>query len=248
MNLTLHIIHKDLHRMRWALAVWVLCLCYMLFQSRLQLGLGTLRDFLQLSAMMLSLVVGAGLIADIMQSDHPTLPEAHWRTLPISAGRLVTAKLILLLALFVILPVAAVLVRDGLGGVSSYRNLRHLHEMGWALLILGAVNLSYAAVAACTKNVVHSLVLWLGLIFATVALSSYLSRFSPVLPREAYVRMGSEIPMAVLILSLVIALAVILNQYLRRRVTVSVVLILVGTVGAALIGTMWGHFYFPSAQ
>ncbi|MFZ5494131.1 MAG: hypothetical protein ACOZE5_02180 [Verrucomicrobiota bacterium] len=248
MNHTFHIILKDLSRMRWALAIWILCLVYLLFQSRLQLGLDNLGDFLQLSAIMLSLVAGVGLIADLMQSDHPTLSEAHWRALPISAGRLVTAKLLLLLGLFVVLPVGAALVRNLVAENSPFRNLRHLHEIGWALLILGAVNLSYAAVAACTRNVVHSLGLWLGLIFATGTLASYLGRYAPVLPREAYVRMGSDKPMAVLTLSVVIALAVILNQYLRRRVTASILLLLAGTVGAALIGTLWGYFYFYSAQ
>lgn len=248
MNLTIHIILKDLRRMRWALAIWILCLVYQLFQSRLQPGVDSLRDFLQFSAIMLSLVVGVGLVADLMQSDHPTLSEAHWRTLPISAGRLLAAKLLLILALFVFLPIGAALARNWLGEGSPYRNLRHWHEIGWALLILSAVNLSYAAVAACTRNVVHSLGLWLGLIFATATLASYLGRYAPVLPLESYIRMGSDKPMAVLALSLVIALAVILNQYLRRRITVSILLLLAGTVGAALIGTLWGYFYFYSAQ
>ena len=60
-------------------------------------------------------------------------------------------------------------------------------------------------------------------------------------------RVGTETMVASLILSTVLALAVTMNQYLRRRLAVSVGLLLVGAVGTAMLGAFYGYFYFYGA-
>lgn len=248
MNLTLHIIKKDMQRMRWPVLLWASSLGYLFLRSRLRPGIDNLADFLQLTSLMLTVVMGVGLIADLMQSDHPTRSNAHWRALPIAGRRLVAAKLLLLGGLFVVLPIFAATVMNLTSSNSAFRNLKHLDEYLTIFLVLSAVSLSLAATAACTKNVVHSLGLWLGLVFATGTLASYLDRFAPILSRQALAGLAAEKAHAILALSVIVGVAVIFNQYLRRQVVLSVALLLFGSVGAALIGTMWGYFYFYSAQ
>jgi hypothetical protein len=248
MKLTMHIIRKDLLRMRWSVLIWALSLGYLFLRSRLRPGIDNMADFLQLTAVMLTVVVGVGLIADLMQSDHPTRSDAHWRGLPITGRRLVAAKLLLLGGLFVILPIFAATALNLTSSNSAFRNLRHLDEYLTIFLVLSAVSLSLAATAACTKNVVHSLGLWLGLFFTAGTLASYLDRFAPILSRQALAGLAAEKAHAILALSVIVGVAVILNQYLRRQVVLSVALLLFGSVGAALIGTMWGYFYFYSSQ
>ncbi|MND02811.1 hypothetical protein D3C83_223400 [compost metagenome] len=52
---------------------------------------------------------------------------------------------------------------------------------------------------------------------------------------------------AILLFSLIIGLAVITNQYLRRRVGFSIGLLVFGAVGLAVIGSLWGYFYLYHA-
>jgi len=245
MNLTWHIIRKDLQRSRWALVCWAFGLAYLLLQPWAPLQGDNLRDYLQGAAMLLVLVLGVGLIADLVQADHPTQENSHWRALPVSAGRMVTVKLLLIGMIFVVAPVVAVCIRHVF---DQGKSLHHASEYGLEGLILAAIVLSLAASAACTRNVLQCLLLWVSLIFGTGTLADFLNRFAPVLSLQGMARMGMTKVLVILTLSSTIALAVILNQYLRRRVVSSAVLLLGGAVAMATVGAFWGYFYFYSTQ
>ena len=244
MNLTLHLLKKDLYRNRWSLACWALGLAYLFLQTQVPLQGNNLRDYLQVSAMLVVVILGVGLVADFVQADHPTQQDCQWRTLPISAGRMVTVKVLLIGMIFVVMPVAAVCVRHEFDQGGS---LHSASEYALESLILSSVVFSLAAASACTRNVVHCLALWLTLIFGAGTLASYLERFAPAISRKALNYSGMNKALVIAGLSLLLGLAVILNQYLRRRPAVSIGLLLTGAVGAALVGVFWGYFYFYNA-
>lgn len=240
MNLTFHLLKKDLYRSRWALTCWALGVGYLFLQPQAPVRNDNLRDYLQFTAVLVVLILGVGLIADLVQADHPTQEDSHWRTLPVSAGRMVTVKLLLIGMIFIVAPVVAAGVRNAL---STGPLLHYAREYGLVSLILAAVVFSLAAAAACTKNVVHCLALWLALIFGAGALAACLERVTPAINRKNLAYAGLDKALVILGLSVLLGLAVILNQYLRRRPALSLGLLLTGSVGAALVGVFWGFFY-----
>ncbi len=244
MNLTLHIIKKDILRLRWALLIWVASFGALLLQPQRKYSPSGVWDYLLFTAGLMVVVVGIGVIADIIQADHPTRDDAHWRVLPISSRRVVAAKLAFLGSLFVLLPLFAVWMGNSL---SEHPTMREPSEYGILALVLTNMVLSLAAAAACTRTVVHSLMLWLGLYLGTMALAGALSQFEPVLSRQAMFRMGIDKMQIIVTLNSVVGLSVVLNQYLRRKLSVSVVLLLSAVVGSACVGVFWGYFYLYQA-
>jgi hypothetical protein len=240
MNLSLHIIKNDLRRCRWPLIFWSLALGYLFLTADRPKTANDLLDYLQLTTMFVVLIMSIALIADIVQADHPTRADAHWRTMPISPLRLAVGKILLTGALFVALPMTAIWLKNL---TASLKFFAFPKEYGLFILVLSSLTLSLVAVAACTKNVVQCLLLWLGLYFGALALADFLTRFAPVLSRRALAEIGLEKALLCLVLSVVFALAVIFNQYLRRRQVVSIVLMLICAVGTATIGAFYGYFY-----
>lgn len=240
MNLSLHIIKNDLYRCRWPLIFWSLALGYLFLTAGRPKTASDLRDYLQLATMLIVLIMSIGLIADMVQADHPTRADAHWRTLPISPLRLAVGKILVIGVLFVVLPMMAIWIKNL---TASLKFFAFPKEYGLFILILSSLSLSLVAVAACTKNVVQCLLLWLGLYFGALALADFLTRFAPVLSRRALAEIGLEKALVCLGLSVLFALAVIFNQYLRRRQVVSIVLMLICGVCTATIGAFYGYFY-----
>jgi len=244
MNLTLHLLKKDLYRNRWSLSCWALGLAYLFLQTQVPLQGNNLRDYLQVSAMLVVVILGVGLVADFVQADHPTQQDCQWRTLPISAGRMVTVKLLLIGTIFVVVPMAAVCVRHRF---DQGHSLHAASEYGLESLILAAIVFSLAAASACTKNAVHCLALLLALTFGAGTLASNLERFAPAISRKALNYSGLNKALVIAGLSVLFSLAVIFNQYLRRRPAMSIGLLLTGAVATALVGVFWGYFYFYHA-
>ncbi len=242
MNLTWQIVRKDLIYFRLALAIWAISFLYLFLQPNVHLS-GTigLRDFLQLSAILLFTVLSVGVIAGIVQGDHPTDNNAQWRSRPISPGRMVTAKLLLVGFLFVVVPIVAVGVRHAF---DQGHALHDASEYGLEGLVLAAVVLSLATAAACTRNVAYALLLWLGVVFGTGTLSDLLSRTLPKLSMQFNLRLNMNRVITLLAFSAVISLAIIVNQYFRRRLSVSIALLIFGSVGSAIVGTLWSYYYF----
>ena len=131
MKNTFHIIRKDLHTLRWGLLLWVLaCLNHLVlrlvqlargddapFHGRLLSGnLETPFRWDYLLVVALSIL----LVPAVLLADPLTRPLAFWKALPISRTRLLFAKLILIAALFILLPLAcetAYFLKAGLGTV-----------------------------------------------------------------------------------------------------------------------------------
>ena len=116
MNLTWHIVKKDLRALRWPLLVWVA-----LIAAKLSIGIviltidgagdGKLFETLDaLSKLLAGLeCFGVVLVAALVQEDMLVGTTAFWRTRPISGGRLLAAKLLGLFVIFGVLPVLVTL-------------------------------------------------------------------------------------------------------------------------------------------
>jgi len=191
--------------------------------------------------MLLFLVLSVALISGVVQEDHPTDSREQWRTRPISPFRLLPAKLGLIGLLFIALPLLAACLRDRNAALVT---LATFQEYGLIALVLTSITFSITATATCTKNVAQSLALWVGIVFATASLATALSRYAPVLSRQVAMHMYNTRVLAILAFSTTTALAIILNQYLRRRLGVTIALLVMGSIGSALIGTIWSYYYF----
>ena len=192
MNLTAHIIRKDLVHYRWALLVWGLSFLYLAVRPNLApAGSVAAQDYFQVMALITFAVLCVALIAGFVQDDNPTDSSAHWRTRPISPIRLMSAKLLLLGALFVGLPLLVIWAKNHFGFTAS---VAYFREYCLIALVLASLTLSFTAAAACTKNVLYCLLLWVGIVFATGTLMDFLNRFSPVLSRPAMARTDALVP------------------------------------------------------
>lgn len=244
MNLIWHIIKKDISELRWALAFWASCFAYLFFvQSPAErFNEGDLQLFLRFFTVMLLGLFSIGIIATLVQGDAPDDSRGFWRTRPISPLRLVSAKLLLVGALFVALPMLAVVTKEQMRAPTMMLAIK---EYGLLAFVLASLTLSFASVAACTRNAAFSLLLWVALIFAVAAA---VERLSPALSGKVAGQMNVSRTWAMLGFSSATSLAIILNQYLRRQRTATIWLLIAGTVGTALIGTLWSYYYFYSSQ
>jgi regulation of enolase protein 1 (concanavalin A-like superfamily) len=130
MKNTFHIIRKDLHTLRWSLLLWVLACLNHLVLRLVQLARGDDAPFhgRLLSGnletpfrwdYMLLVALSILLVPAVLLADPLTRPLAFWKSLPISRMRLLAAKLILIAALFVLLPLACETVYFLKAGLSS---------------------------------------------------------------------------------------------------------------------------------
>jgi len=114
MNLTWHIVKKDLRRFRGALALWVVLLAAQFFLNlRLlsprsaDLNWFVTSGFLFDVLLAVTLAIGFFLAAALVLSDPLVGTSMFWVTRPISGGRLLRAKLVTVALLFGVVPVLA---------------------------------------------------------------------------------------------------------------------------------------------
>lgn len=242
MNSTLHLVRKDLHYFRSALIAWIASLVLLAVAPNARFsGAMNLRDFLQLFGLLMIVVVFVGLLAGIVQVDHPSDSAAHWRTRPISPWRMLGAKVLLILGVFVVLPLAVIMVSHLAGAASRLHDLR---EYGFVALFLANFALSFAATSACTKNMLFSVLLWLGVVFASGTMVELLGRVLPKLHARASAEMIGHQAVTLMVVSIVLGLLVLANQYVRRRLSASIMIFAIAAVSTALIGALWNYYYF----
>ena len=116
MNLTWHIVKKDLRALRWPIGVWILCIFAKLGVGVLLLnasGQEGVEWFRQMDMMAKGLAVGEVLsfvlVAALIQEDLMVGTTAFWMTRPISGGRLLRAKLLTIGLVFLLAPVVVTL-------------------------------------------------------------------------------------------------------------------------------------------
>jgi hypothetical protein len=104
MSLTWHIVRKDLYRLRWVLLLWVVAIAARLVFASIQSSLdGEGSIPFQRAAwafgMIFVPVIGFSLVMGVQDDDPVSDADAFWVTRPISGGRLLSAKAIVLAAL-----------------------------------------------------------------------------------------------------------------------------------------------------
>lgn len=230
MNLVWHIIRKDLRRLAWAYGAWAVAGTYLVIYRNLNIVQRSLWDNVGIVALITFLALGIALIAAVIQEDGLCGANEFWRTRPIAAGRLLAAKLALLLVSFALVPMAfALALRPGQGG---------------AIAAIGAISiyvLALAAVAASTKDLGQFLLVVVGCALIAPALAGVLTGLAPLagLSKSALVAITVTKIVVVHVVIGVGAVAILINQYTTRRAVLSRCLVAATAVVAAVVGGLW---------
>ena len=237
MNLTWHIMKKDLRRNAWPLLVWAVTLIvpHAGFGTRDLRNAATLADYVYIVSLLTHAVMVIAIIGAVIQEDDVTGSTAFWRTRPISPSRLLGAKLGVLGVVW------AVEVFSSLALIWAANSPpKHPWEaVIQASLSLGSSILACAALASCSKTMARFILGGILCVIACMALSTGLGKLGlatlRTAPRDA---LGT---MLFVILALIGAsgLAVLLNQYFGRRPAFSVGMIAGAVVGIALVSNYW---------
>jgi hypothetical protein len=199
------------------------------------------RDSLRVLTLFMVVGLAVAVMMAVIQADPPEDSQAFWRTRPIAPARMVAAKVTLLLALFVGAPFLVVLS----GGWGQQLVLLHTwREHLVMLLVLGAAALSLMATASCTRTIGAGIALWVGVVFASGTVTDFVARYLPRLHLRPALHANQDRIISLLVFSVGVSLAILLNQYLRRSRVWSVALLAVGAIGPALIASLWTYYYF----
>ena len=262
MNLTWHIVKKDLRALKWPLLVWLL-----LIVAKLGVGVAVLTSdgtegvlwFMKMDILAKVLAgfewVSFVLTAALIQEDMLVGTTAFWMTRPISGGRLLCAKVLSIGLVFGFLPVLVTLpwwLGCGYG----------MREIAWAAAETAAVQ-AIAVLAGLLWSVVTDgyarFLMWtLVTLFAIPTLTGtllfYVSRGQPgptadVKATQAFV---------IIVLAVAGILMVVTHQFLTRKTVRSIALIgatagLVVVVGVWWpwswgIESRWNNFFIQQAE
>ena len=230
MNLVWHIIRKDLRRLASTYAGWAIAGIYLIFYRELNIVQRSIWDNIGIVALFTFLALGIALIAAIIQEDGLCGTNEFWRTRPIAAGRLLTAKLALVLVSFALIPMAfALALRPGHGG-----------EFG-AIAALSIYVLAVAAVASCTKDLGQFLLVGVGCLMIAPALGGVLTGLAPALDLTNSAAVELKVTKIMLLHGVMgfAALGILLNQYTTRRTVLSHWSLAATVLVAALITGFW---------
>jgi hypothetical protein len=234
MNLTWHIIKKDLRRGWVGLLILAVLGIYMTLTPSSPGGASEWEGYLKFFCFVLYVAVSLTLIPAFIQEDGVEESDVFWRTLPISPGRMLGAKLILLGVVFVLVPVAMRALHFAWFDVPEAFRYSHLK----VTFIHGCIVLGCAALASITKETGRYFMVGLLCLLATGALGSFFTSIGPSVRRIGRA-VGEEKMLMMLAYGAVLAALVLYFQYFKRWKWISVGLVAFAVVGAALIGSYW---------
>ncbi|MBI3884892.1 MAG: hypothetical protein HY302_04085 [Opitutae bacterium] len=238
MNLTLHIIKKDLRRVGPAAVCWAVAGLTLLVLGGLGSTTGNyFADVARIVASASFAILSLSLVAEMVHEDGLEETTVFWRTRPIAGGRLLVSKLATLLLLLVVVPMVvsqvAQLFHEGAKSPSA-------GELGHRVLSIAAMVFSCAAVAACTKTLGRYLFAGGLCIAATVALAYWFDQwFVAEAPKIRMQQIAESRMLVVEAFCLACATGVLLSQYLWRNRTLSVALLGLAVIGTAGIVSLW---------
>lgn len=232
MNLAWHIIKKDVRRLGWVFVMWAVSGGYMIAYRKIGVIDRSIWDNLGIISLLTHAGLTFALIAGVVQEDGLTQGNEFWRTRPISPGRLLAAKLALILTSFAVVPVVLIVA---LKPHFDPGDLRYLVPMVLAMV------LSCAAMASCTKNLGHYLLGGIFCIFGVVAIGPQMMSWLGVgqLPKAVLMQVSMTRLFLMFGLCGLAAMALLLNQYFTRRTAVSIGIIIGTVIGVVLIGSLW---------
>lgn len=243
MNLTWHIVKKDLRALQWPLLLWI-----GLIIAKLGVGVALLNAdgtegmewFNKMDGVSKVLAglefMSFVLTAAIIQQDLLVGTTAFWMTRPISGARLLRAKLIGIALVFIAAPVLVTLpwwLGCGFGG----------RELAWAMaetVALQAIAVLLGLLWSVVTDGFSRFLMWtLVTLFATPMVTAIIAYYAgrgraSVLPELVATRF-----LLVLLLAFVGILVVVVHQFLTRNLGRSIAIV-AGTVGLiVLTGAFW---------
>ncbi len=243
MNLTWHIVKKDLRALKWPLGLWILLIIAKLGVGVVLLnadGTEGLDWFNKMDALAKVLAafefVSFVLTAAIIQQDLMVGTTAFWMTRPISGARLLRAKLICLGLVFIVAPVLVTLPW-WLG--CNYG----IDEIGWAVTETVAAQ-AIAVLLGLLWSVVTDgfarFLMWtLVTLFATPMLTGIIAYYASRHQGSFQPELVGTRFLLILLLSIGGILVVVVHQFLTRNIGRSIAII-AGTVGLiVLTGAFW---------
>lgn len=249
MTLILHQIAKDLRAVRWPLALWLV----VLIADGLVLGLKLDRfiidaDFASRfwaafpAVGYAEMAFGWIIAARIIQADPLDTTTAFWLTRPVSAGTLLVSKLLLIGALFLILPNAA---NTGVAAANGVAGLTLLHFAGERLILDAALLLPVTVAAAVSRSLPQfALTVAVAGLMSVVAAVAFMLPFSWLMAPGSY-REGLAVFSGRLVAvgaELAVSLGLLVHQYLTRRSTRTM---LAGAAAIALFFGIWNLWPWP---
>jgi len=245
MKLIGHIIKKDIARDRWALLVWAL-----LFIAQVGVGVtlihvdGNDRDWpmeLQMASValvFLQVAMGYILVARLVQADALIGTDMFWLTRPVSAARLLVAKVLGALLIFAVLPVLLLLPWWLYCHLEWPELCRIAFEtLAWQLLMIGPAFLVASLTDDLGRVLLWTLLLVIGLM-SWVALMQL-----SFIGRAFNTQSGAWLAFTRLWLSAIVlvggSLLIVAHQYLTRRIGRSILLTVLCLGLIAGIGRFW---------
>ncbi len=250
MSLTLHIAFKDVYRLRWALLLWVVAIAS-------ELALGSIQATLDVEGHVpfymaawtfgnvFIPVISYGLVMGLQDDDPVTEGDAFWMTRPITGGRLLSAKaLVLVLLCFV--PVL-VCVPFWLGHNFGLALLgRSSAQVLWRQVLISLIAVPFAVVSSSGgKFVTNTLIgavalLGLALLYRLLEGSGLPGTPGPILVTRGW---------GILAVWLIASAAIALNQYHRRRTKLSATILAAAMISCFGISKWWNlSGTFPTAS
>jgi hypothetical protein len=254
MNQTLHIIGKDLRRLRWLVLAWALVVladtALETAGPALAFGGGEMQaivDSLSQLVALIQMLLLVLLVSGIVHEDPLVGADAFWLTRPIDRRALMSAKLLSAAAVLMAVPLAGELIAMKILHADARDLVRAapvfaLSQAGWVLVLM--------AVAALTPSLTRLLlVIGGGIAAIAVAVSvaaTVLLSTEPDLSTSVLPDMTSAIVQEYLLL--LVSAAVIIYQYRTRRLRRAVVLGVAGIVAAVTIAAMWPWRFAKPAE
>ncbi len=229
MNLTWHIIKKDLCRFRLPISVWALAgtivLVLNLHHVWTEAYGGSVGQMIATFSAVAFFLLGIALLGWFVQEDNVATPGAFWQSRPISGGQLLAAKASIAFVLLVFIPMLA---SDACaqGHLVSGAFGRHL----FVLTALTAYGMAMAAATRENGAFVLGCVVAIGVFLATAPIDLLLNHRGLLRPAAQFASVA------------VIGaggLAGILNQYLRRKTMLTFAVLGATIMIAVLVWELW---------
>jgi hypothetical protein len=240
MSLTWHIIRKDVTRLRWVILLWVVALAGEMTLASLQATLDVEGHVLFYMAAwtfgnVFIPVIGYGLVMGLQDDDPVTEGDSFWMTRPITGGRLLSAKA-LLLALFCMLPVAISvpfwLSHDfGLGALRQ----SSLHVL-WRQVLISLLAVPFAVISSSGAKFVTNTLVGAVAVLGLVLFYHLVADNGPsLIPDSVLVSRG----WVILAIWVVASGSTALNQYYRHRTQRSVAILITAAFACFAVSLWW---------
>lgn len=257
MSLTMHIVRKDVRRLAWVLALWLVVLTSRVVLSvsganaageltAADLLLQRLSDAIQWVEMLLAALIVARLV-----HEEPLVGlTAFWLTRPYDRARLLRAKLLFALVMLVGLPLLADLATMVL---LDARNAALVRAGSTAAVFYVAATLSMMALATLTSSIGGFVLTILGIVTGIAVLLTALVSLASLWPAEAPGYTPPQTPdvtrgLVMFAVYLCAALSVVVYQYFHRRWRVATGLAVAGLAATVVIPMLWPWSFARSGE